>query len=112
MIDVVDVRKSYRSGDRQIDALRGISCRVPRGRFALYGLSPFAQWVRLERFGAVTTRTLTLEPRDGHFTAVAGTSDYAYGQSACKSLAISNPAEAVMNADSHEYFAENNPSLN
>ena len=41
---------------------------APRGRFALYGLSPFAQWVRLERFGAVTTRTMTLEPREGHFT--------------------------------------------
>jgi dihydroorotate dehydrogenase (NAD+) catalytic subunit len=41
---------------------------APRGRFVLYGLSPFAQWVPLERFGAVTTRTLTLEPREGHFT--------------------------------------------
>ena len=34
----------------------------------LYGLSPIAQWVPLERFGAVTTRTLSLEPRAGHFT--------------------------------------------
>ena len=41
---------------------------APRGRFAVYGLSPFAQWVPLERFGAVTTRTLTLEPREGHFS--------------------------------------------
>ena len=41
---------------------------APRGRLVLYGLSPFAQWVPLERFGAVTTRTLTLEPREGHFT--------------------------------------------
>src|SRR5690349_22717267 len=41
---------------------------APRGRFALYGLSPFAQWVPLEQFGAVSTRTLTLEPREGHFT--------------------------------------------
>lgn len=41
---------------------------APRGRLALYGLSPIAQWVPLERFGAVTTRTLTLEPREGHFT--------------------------------------------
>jgi dihydroorotate dehydrogenase (NAD+) catalytic subunit len=41
---------------------------APRGRFVLYGLSPIAQWVPLERFGAVTTRTLTLEPREGHFT--------------------------------------------
>jgi dihydroorotate dehydrogenase (NAD+) catalytic subunit len=41
---------------------------APRGRLAVYGLSPFAQWVPLERFGAVTTRTMTLEPREGHFT--------------------------------------------
>lgn len=37
-------------------------------RLVLYGLSPIAQWVPLERFGAVTTRTLTLSPREGHFT--------------------------------------------
>src|SRR4029077_12302649 len=41
---------------------------APRGRLVLYGLSPIAQWVPLDRFGAVTTRTLTLEPREGHFT--------------------------------------------
>jgi dihydroorotate dehydrogenase (NAD+) catalytic subunit len=39
-----------------------------RSRWIPYGLSPFAQWVPLERFGAVTTRTMTLEPRAGHFT--------------------------------------------
>jgi len=37
---------------------------------------------------------------------VAGTQDYQYGQTACKSLAISNPKKAIHNADSHEYFAE------
>lgn len=37
-------------------------------RLILYGLSPIAQWVPLERFGAVVTRTLTLEPRAGHFS--------------------------------------------
>lgn len=37
-------------------------------KLILYGLSPIAQWVPLERFGAVTTRTLTTEPRDGHFS--------------------------------------------
>lgn len=36
-------------------------------RLILYGLSPIAQWVPLDRFGAVTTRTLTLAPREGHF---------------------------------------------
>jgi dihydroorotate dehydrogenase (NAD+) catalytic subunit len=37
-------------------------------KLILYGLSPIAQWVPLERFGAVTTRTLTTLPREGHFS--------------------------------------------
>ena len=48
----------------------------------------------------------TLVHETSHFSVVAGTQDYAYGQSACRSLAISNPTRAVNNADSHEYFAE------
>jgi peptidyl-Lys metalloendopeptidase len=47
-----------------------------------------------------------------HFNAVAGTDDIVYGQSGAKSLAISNPNDAVKNADSHEYFAENTPHQN
>ncbi|MDC3960610.1 peptidase M35 [Polyangium jinanense] len=46
-----------------------------------------------------------------HFDAVAGTDDWVYGQSGAKSLAISDPAKALNNADSHEYFAENTPAL-
>ena len=46
-----------------------------------------------------------------HFDVTAGTDDWAYGQSAAKSLAISDPAKALDNADSHEYFAENTPIL-
>ncbi len=37
-------------------------------KLILYGLSPIAQWVPLERFGAVTTRTLTVQAREGHFS--------------------------------------------
>jgi peptidyl-Lys metalloendopeptidase len=48
----------------------------------------------------------TLVHETSHFTVVAGTQDYAYGQTACRNLAISNPTNAVNNADSHEYFAE------
>lgn len=47
-----------------------------------------------------------------HFKVVAGTADNAYGQTACKSLALSSPSRAVNNADSHEYFAENTPAQN
>ncbi|SDN71716.1 beta/alpha barrel domain-containing protein [Allokutzneria albata] len=33
-----------------------------------YGMSPISKFVPLERFGAVTARTVTVEPREGHFT--------------------------------------------
>ena len=54
----------------------------------------------------------TLVHEMSHFTVVAGTDDWAYGQSAAKALAISDPAKALDNADSHEYFAENTPFQN
>ena len=53
----------------------------------------------------------TLIHETSHFTVVAGTDDHVYGQSGAKSLAISDPAAAIDNADSHEYFAENTPTL-
>ena len=46
-----------------------------------------------------------------HFTIVSDTNDEAYGQSACRALANSQPSTAIRNADSHEYFAENTPFL-
>jgi dihydroorotate dehydrogenase (NAD+) catalytic subunit len=33
-----------------------------------YGMSPISRFVPLAEFGAVTTRTLTVAPREGHFT--------------------------------------------
>ncbi|KAG9075865.1 hypothetical protein FRC06_009848 [Ceratobasidium sp. 370] len=44
----------------------------------------------------------TIVHEQSHFTVNGGTRDYAYGQSRAKSLAISNAALAIMNADSHE----------
>src|SRR5258708_12448088 len=64
MIDLNGVRLR----NRVVTSSSLLGYGAPRGRFALYGLSPIAQWVPLERFGAVTTRTMTLEPREGHFT--------------------------------------------
>ena len=55
------------------------------------------------------SRAGTLIHESSHFTLNGGTDDYAYGQTSCKALAISSPSRAIMNADSHEYFAENNP---
>ncbi|CAE6490326.1 unnamed protein product [Rhizoctonia solani] len=57
------------------------------------------------------SRAGTIVHEQSHFTVNGGTDDHVYGQSGAKSLAISNPANAVDNADNHEYFAENNPAL-
>ena len=57
----------------------------------------------------IDSKAGTLVHETSHFTVVAGTQDYAYGQTACKNLAISSPSQAVANADSHEYFAETRP---
>jgi peptidyl-Lys metalloendopeptidase len=53
----------------------------------------------------------TLIHEMSHFDVVAGTDDFVYGQTGAKNLAISNPNDAVKNADNHEYFAENTPAL-
>ncbi|CAG7852756.1 Peptidyl-Lys metalloendopeptidase Short=MEP; AltName: Full=GfMEP; Flags: Precursor [Serendipita indica DSM 11827] len=53
----------------------------------------------------------TIVHESSHFNRNGGTDDYAYGQVAAAALAVSNPKQAIMNADSHEYFAENTPAL-
>jgi len=57
------------------------------------------------------SRAGTIVHEASHFTKNGGTKDYAYGQTNCKNLATSNPAQAIFNADSHEYFTENTPAL-
>ena len=68
MIDVVDVRKSYRSGDRQVDALRGVRCRVPKGRFAfIVGPSGSGKSTLLYLLGALdqpTSGSILVEGQD------------------------------------------------
>ena len=56
------------------------------------------------------SRAGTLIHEMSHFTILGGTDDYVYGQTGAKNLAISNPAQAIMNADNHEYFVENTPA--
>ncbi len=54
MIDVVNVHKSYRSGSRSVEALRGVSCRIDRGRFAfIVGPSGSGKSTLLYLIGAI-----------------------------------------------------------
>lgn len=53
----------------------------------------------------------TLVHETSHFKVVADTDDHAYGHNDCKDLAKNSPQNAIDNADSHEYFFENDPPL-
>ena len=46
-----------------------------------------------------------------HFNVIAGTDDFAYGQTAAKQLALTNPAQARMNADSQRHALCHRPRL-
>ncbi|KAG8765735.1 hypothetical protein FRC12_007345 [Ceratobasidium sp. 428] len=50
------------------------------------------------------SRAGTIVHENSHFTVNGGTDDHVYGQSGAKSLAKSNPDQAIDNADSHEYL--------
>lgn len=49
-------------------------------------------------------RAETIVHELSHFSRIAGTNDYTYGRSSCQSLARSNPANAIRNADNQCYF--------
>lgn len=94
-----------------------INCGCTQNYYAyVYPTQPYQIYVCNAFWSAPNTGTDskagTLVHEMSHFTVVAGTNDNAYGQSAAKSLAISNPTQALNNADSHEYFAENTPAQN
>ncbi|MFK8074940.1 MAG: M35 family metallo-endopeptidase [Granulosicoccus sp.] len=57
------------------------------------------------------SRAGTIIHEISHFTVVADTDDHAYSHQDTQALAVSSPNLAVANADSHEYFAENDPAL-
>ncbi len=93
-----------------------VNCSCTSSAYAyVYPTQPYKIYVCRAFWNAPTTGTDskagTLVHEMSHFNVVAATDDNAYGQSACKSLAISSPSKALDNADSHEYFAENTPSL-
>lgn len=94
-----------------------VDCGCNQNYYAyVYPTQPYKIYVCKAFWSAPMTGTDskggTLVHEMSHFNVVAGTDDHVYGQSGAASLAISDPAKAVDNADSHEYFAENTPALN
>jgi len=94
-----------------------IDCSCKQSYYAyVYPTQPYRIYVCNAFWSAPTAGTDskggTLIHEMSHFNAVAATDDHVYGQSGAKSLAISNPTNALDNADNHEYFAENTPNQN
>jgi peptidyl-Lys metalloendopeptidase len=93
-----------------------VDCSCKQSYYAyVYPTQPYKIYVCNAFWSAPMTGTDskggTLVHEMSHFNVVAATDDHAYGQSAAKNLAISSPTRALDNADNHEYFAENTPSL-
>jgi peptidyl-Lys metalloendopeptidase len=93
-----------------------VDCGCKKTYYAyVYPTQPYTIYVCKAFWSAPMTGTDskggTLVHEMSHFNVVAGTDDWVYGQSGAASLAVSNPSQAIDNADSHEYFGENTPAL-
>ena len=68
MIEVVDVHKSFQTGDRSVHALRGVTCSIEKGRFAfIVGPSGSGKSTLLYLLGALdspSSGSIRVEGRD------------------------------------------------
>lgn len=92
-----------------------VDCKCKQSYYAyVYANQPYKIYVCRAFWSApmngTDSKAGTLVHEMSHFTVVADTDDVVYGQTGAKNLAISNPNDAIRNADSHEYFAENTPA--
>ncbi len=100
---------------RMADAGITFDCSSKRNVYAyVYPNAPYTIYLGRVYWNAPATGTDsqagTLIHEMSHFTVVAGTDDVVYGQAGAMNLASTDPASAIRNADSHEYFAENTPA--
>ncbi len=94
-----------------------VDCKCKQSYYAyVYPTQPYKIYVCRAFWNAplvgTDSKAGTLVHEMSHFDVVSGTDDVVYGQTGAKNLAISNPDDAIRNADSHEYFAENTPHSN
>lgn len=106
----VALKDAFATKPVQVDC----GCKKPYYAY-VYPTQPYVIYVCKAFWTAPMTGTDskggTLVHEMSHFNVVAGTDDWVYGQSGAASLALTDPAKAINNADSHEYFAENTPAL-
>lgn len=113
-------KQHFTAIDAALDQSNGevkINCGCNQSYYAyVYPTRPYEIFVCRAFWNAPLTGTDskagTLIHETSHFNVVAGTDDVVYGQAGAKNLALTDPDGALNNADSHEYFAENNPAQN
>lgn len=77
MIEVENVHKAYRSGDRMVNALRGVSCRIGKGRFAfIVGPSGSGKSTLLYLLGALDRPTSGTIRVDGDELTALGEAEH------------------------------------
>jgi len=101
--------------DAMTNAPITVDCKCSNSAYAyVYPAQPYKIYVCRAFWNAplngTDSKAGTLVHEMSHFNVVAGTDDVVYGQTGAKNLALSDPAKAITNADSHEYFAENTPA--
>ena len=104
------VNQHFVNIDAKMDQSGGqinIDCGCNQSYYAyVYANQPYKIYVCRAFWSApnagTDSRGGTLIHEMSHFTVVAGTDDHVYGQAGAKNLAITNPANAVDNADNHE----------
>jgi peptidyl-Lys metalloendopeptidase len=93
-----------------------VDCGCKKRYFAyVYPAQPYTIYVCSSFWSAplagTDSRGGTLIHEMSHFNVVASTDDWAYGQTAARQLVVDGKiSQAIDNADSHEYFAENTPA--
>jgi peptidyl-Lys metalloendopeptidase len=73
---------------------------------AFFGMPGIAGVVEGSFVFETGTREGTIIHEVSHFDAVSATADHYYGRTDCAQMARRDPARAVRNADSYQYFAE------
>ncbi|KAL0570398.1 hypothetical protein V5O48_011556 [Marasmius crinis-equi] len=94
----------------------GAECPADGGTFAYvfpdqFGTIYLCQSFWKANITGADSKAGTLVHESTHFTIVAGTTDENYGRNSSRNLAVTNPAAALVNADSHEYFAEDSDPI-
>ena len=88
------------------------SCTMSNTYAYVYRNQPYKIWICGYYWQDTSSEQYqTMIHETSHWNVIAATNDYVYGKTKCKSLAQSNPNNAIANADNYGYFGINDEGL-